>query len=218
MLPDIAFAGTLTRMSLRDRLGTHVTQRLCAYTLLLVAAFAGRALTAQSPSRTITLGISAGLAVHSGPSHLSRLGPAASAFAAWPTTARLALSLEGLVSTFSKSSSVVEAPCPPQPTPTPCVSSSGRLTVGALVAAMRWNDSTVAAGKGGSYLILGGGFYRALDHATAPGATRLGWTAGFGFLLSRTAPRLALEVRYHQIPRWPNDRLSVIPIALAISW
>lgn len=191
---------------------------LRAHTLLLLAALLGPTLSAQASRETFVWGLSGGLSTHSGSDELSRLGPTASVFVRRPASPRLSFRLEALITNFSHNSDVIYGPCAPPPEPCSAPGYAGPLTVGALATTLHWDDSIVAAGNTGSYLVLGGGVYRSLRHPTAPGATRLGWTAGFGFLLSRAEPRLAIEVRYHQIPRWPGDRISLIPVALALSW
>jgi hypothetical protein len=87
--------------------------------------------------------------------------------------------------------------------------------VGSLVAGIQWADSTPHRG---TYLLLGGGLHRALRHPTEQGATRLGWTAGLGFILTPLSPQLSIEVRYHRVPRWPEETLDLIPVTLTVTW
>lgn len=207
-------------VSLRRHQCVFRTARLAARGLIFLAFLTGRALTAQATSPTFNWGVTGGAAFFTASlqGHLSKIGPAASVFVRWSAAPRLALTAEILATHFGLSVDHVHGSCGFETDPFACHPPVGPVTVGALAAGLQWADSTVAVGQRGSYLLLGGGLYRALRHPSAAGATRLGWTAGFGFLLRPTSPRLALEVRYHQIPRWPEDRVSLIPLALALSW
>jgi hypothetical protein len=176
-------------------------------------------LAAQThPASRFALGFSVGPAFTNGSVGQSPLGPAGSVSVQWSATRRLALTVEALASRFSRYTGDHSAPCPLDTGPEGCGSPRGPLGVGALIAGVQWLDSTVALREKGSYLTLGGGLYHALDHPTARGTTRLGWTAGFGFVLDPGTPRVSLEIRYHQIPRWPERRVAILPITLAFSW
>lgn len=188
--------------------------------LLMLALLGGRSLAGQVGPRSFSWGLTGGPAFlsQSLEGHLSKLGPAASVFASWSLAPRVAVSAEVLASHFGVSIDHVHGPCAPETDPFACHDPVGPVDVGAFAAGIQLADSTVSIGSRGSYLLVGGGLYRALRHPTASGATRFGWTAGFGFVLRPTTPRFALEVRYHQIPRWPDDRVSLIPVTLALSW
>jgi hypothetical protein len=197
-----------------------LTTRAWSLGLLLIALLVGPPRHAQVAPRAFSWGVAAGPAIQTTTldGHLRRLGASASAFLRWSVSSRAALTLDALGSYFAYGSNHVHGPCPPEAGPFACHEPVGAVSVGALAVGLQWADSAAAAGGRGTYGLLGGGLYRALKHPTAAGATRLGWTAGLGFILRPTTPRLAVEVRYHHVPRWPSERLNVIPITLALSW
>lgn len=174
-------------------------------------------IAAQTPSSAITWAASLGPAFHTTPSdgHLFPIGPAGSLSLRWAVVSRLTLTLEGHGFYFPEWSDHDHAPCP---TTVPCHPPVGPVTVGAVIGGLQWADPPVGEGDARTYILLGSGLYRALQHPTGSGATRIGWTAGFGFILRRAEPRLALEIRYHQLPRWPRDRMSILPFTLTVVW
>lgn len=168
-------------------------------------------------SRSLSLGVHAGAAFTTASlnGHVSKLGPLLSATAEWTLAPRIAVAAELMATRFAESHDHVHAPCPDL---NPCHEPTGPISMGGMMTTVRVRDASIATLGEGSYFIVGGGLYRALSHPTTSGATRLGWTAGFGFLLRPRTPAVSLDVRYHQIPRWPGDRVSVIPITLGLTW
>lgn len=172
-------------------------------------------------SRSLSLGVHAGAAFTTASlnGHVSKLGPLLSATAEWTLTPRIAFAAEVMATRFAEHHDHDHGLCPdPNPQqPTPCHEPTGPISMGGMMTTVRVRDASIATVGKGSYVVVGGGVYRALSHPSASGATRLGWTAGFGFLLRPRTPAVSLDVRYHQIPRWPGDRVSVIPITLGLS-
>lgn len=186
--------------------------------LALIAATTGHA----QDTRSWSLGVQAGAAFTTASlnGHVGKLGPVLSATAEWTLAPRIAVGAELVATRFAEHHDHDHGLCPdPNPqNPTPCHEPTGPISMGGMMTTVRVRDASIATLGTGSYFIVGGGLYRALSHPSVSGATRLGWTAGFGFLLRPRTPALSLDVRYHQIPRWPGDRVSVIPITLGLSW
>jgi hypothetical protein len=188
---------------------------------LLCLTAAAASLAAQTSTRDLAWGASVGVAFQSTrlDGHLAGRGPIVSASVRRPAADRLSLILEALGAYFPESANhILSAPC----SPTGCGEAEARpvgsVIVGGLIGGIQWADSSVTSVSRGTYVLLGGGLYRALKHPRGQGATRLGWTAGLGFTVNQLSPHLSIEVRFHRVPGWPEDRLDLIPIALALTW
>src|SRR5918999_1529091 len=177
--------------------------------LLCLTVTGSRSLAAQSFDRGLGWGASVGLAFQttSLDGHLAGRGPVGAAFVRFRATPLLGVTLEALAAHFSVRSDHIHGPCAPDVGPFECHPPVGSLTVGAIMGGIQWGESTQGER---TYLLLGGGFYRALNHPTAQGATRPGWTAGLSFTLTPVSPHLSLEVRYHRVPGWPEETLDLI--------